>query len=63
MKIKICPKCKTKEVIKDLSEYDLELGCINYCGVARSKYVVIIDNKPIIAETKQELLIKIKEYK
>lgn len=63
MKIKICPKCKTKDVINDLKDYDLEIGCINYCGIARSKYVVIIDNRPIITDTKEELLRKIKEYK
>jgi len=63
MKIKICPKCKTKDVIDNLKDYDLEIGCINYCGVARNKYVVIIDNKPIITDTKEELLKKIKETK
>lgn len=63
MKIKICPKCKTKDVINELKDYDLEIACINYCGVARDKYVVIIDNKPIITDTKEELLKKIKKTK
>lgn len=60
MKIKLCPKCKTKDIIKDLKDYDLELECINYCGIARGKYVVIMDNKPLIANTKEEILKQIK---
>ena len=62
MKVKICDKCKTKEVINELKKIcDLEIGCINFCGVARNKYVAIINNKPIIEADKKIFLDKIKE--
>lgn len=64
MKIKICDKCKTKEVITDLNEIndiELEIGCINFCGVARNKYVAIINNKPIIEENKNKFVNTIKD--
>lgn len=58
MKVSICPKCKTKEVIKDLEKLniDLKLECINFCGIGRNKYVAIIDNKPIICEDKNKFI-------
>lgn len=59
--IKICPKCKTKDVIHELNYYNLKIECINYCGIAKNKYVAIVDNKPIICETKEEFIKKIKE--
>jgi len=64
MKVKICDKCKTKDVINELKKInglDLEIGCINFCGVARNKYVAIINNKPIIENDKKIFLDKIKE--
>lgn len=63
MIIRVCDKCKSKEVIDDLKKLDveLEIRCINYCGIGRNKYVVVIDHTPIIATDKDELLNKIKE--
>lgn len=58
MKVSICPKCKTKEIIQDLEKLniDLKLECINFCGVGRNKYVAIIDHKPIICEDKDRFI-------
>lgn len=58
MKVSICPKCKTKELIKELEKLNIELNleCINYCGVGRNKYVAIIDQKPIICEDKNKFI-------
>lgn len=61
MVIKICPKCKTKDIIKELKKkYNVIEECINYCGIGRGKYVVLVDNKPIIADTKEEIIKKLK---
>lgn len=63
MIIKICDKCKSKEVINELQNLNvkLDINCINYCGVGRDKYVAIINNKPIICNDKKEFIEKIKE--
>lgn len=63
MKIKICDKCKSKEVIDELKKLgiDLEINCINYCGLGRDKYVAIINNKPIICSERKEFITKIKK--
>lgn len=63
MKVRICDKCKTKEVINELRKLNIELdiNCINYCGVGRDKYVAIINNKSIISSDKNEFIQKIKE--
>lgn len=58
MIVKVCPKCKTKEVIEELKQknIDLKIECIQFCGVGRNKYVAIINNIPIIKDTKEEFL-------
>lgn len=68
MKISICDRCKgtnsvsllkkMKELFPD-SKY--EIGCNNMCGIGRTKVVIIINNKPIIADTEEELIDKIKK--
>ena len=63
MIVKICDKCKSKEAINELKKLDIELeiNCINYCGVGRDKFVAIINNKPIISDNKKDFIDKIKE--
>lgn len=63
MIVKICDKCKSKEAINELKKLDIELeiNCINYCGVGRDKFVAIINNKPIISDNKKDFINKIKE--
>lgn len=61
MKIKVCDKCKSKDIIDYLEKqgHEVIIECINYCGIGRSKYVLLIDNKPLIADTKEEIIKKL----
>lgn len=68
IKISICDKCKYfkhKEVMKEIDanfkniKYDI--GCNNMCGVGMNKYVVILNDRPIIAGTLDELIKKMRE--
>lgn len=68
MIISICNKCKainSLSISKKLKEIypnaRYEIGCNNMCGIGRSKVVVILNNKPIIADTEEELINKIKQ--
>ena len=68
MKISICDKCKginfvslLKEIKELFPNAEFEIGCNNMCGIGRSKVVVIINNKPLIADTEEELINKIKK--
>lgn len=68
MKISICNKCKFfnhQEIINLLNEnfqdIKYEIGCNNMCGVGRNNIVIIVNNKPIIAKTKKELIKKMRE--
>jgi hypothetical protein len=68
MKISICDKCKFfnhKEIIKLLDEnfenINYEIGCNNMCGVGRNNIVLFVNNKPIIAKNKDELIKKIRD--
>jgi len=65
MKVRICDKCISKEVIKELEKEKIELDieCINFCGIGKSKYVAIVNNLPIISEDKEEFINKIKKSK
>lgn len=67
-KIEICDKCKATNIdsivpkIKELSsDIEIKVGCINFCGIGRSKIVVLVDHIPVIGDTEEEILIKIKE--
>ncbi len=67
-KISICDRCKginSISLIKKIKELfpnaEFEIGCNNMCGIGRSKVVVIINNKPLISDTEEELLNKIKK--
>lgn len=67
--LKMCDKCKgtnlqslvpkLKEIVPD-AEFDIR--CHNLCGIGRSKPFVIINHIPVIANTEEELLEKVKEY-
>jgi uncharacterized protein YuzB (UPF0349 family) len=70
MIISICNKCKAinyLSILKKLKEIypdaKYEIGCNNMCGIGRSKVVIILNNKPIIADTEEELINKIKQVK
>ena len=68
MKISICNKCKFfnhKEIIKLLDEnfenINYEIGCNNMCGVGRNNIVLFVNNKPVSAKNKDELIKKIRD--
>lgn len=68
MNIKICDKCKGFDYKKIITEIDklgienkYEIGCNSMCGIGRNNIVVIVNNKPIIVKSVNELLDKIKE--
>lgn len=69
IKISICDKCKSnhlsilKKLKKIYPEAEYKVGCNNMCGIGRTKNVIIFDNKPIIADTEEELINKIKQVK
>ncbi len=69
MTFKICDRCKgtnLKTLVPKLKEIDpkaqIKIGCQNFCGVGRSKSFVIVDYIPIIAETEDELVEKVRKY-
>ena len=63
MKVSICPKCKTKELKKELESLPIELEwkCILYCGVGKNKFVALFNDKPIISNDKEEFLSALKK--
>lgn len=68
MKIKICDKCKRfdyKKLISKLNDnfdnIEYVIGCNNMCGIGRTKAVLIVDNKPVIADNIDDLIQKIKK--
>lgn len=69
MIFKICDKCKATNInslvprLKEIDDKaDIDIRCHNFCGVGRTKPFVIIDHIPVIAETEDELIEKIKEH-
>lgn len=65
--IKICNKCKGTNMktllpkLKELENVSIEIGCHNLCGIGRTKSFCILNNIPIITDTEEELIDKIKE--
>ncbi len=64
---RICNKCKainSKSLISKLKELDdsaeIIIGCQNFCGIGRNKNFVIMNHIPIIADSEDELIEKIK---
>ena len=67
-KFQICDRCKRINVkslsqkIKKLdSDAQIEVGCVNMCGIGRTKCFVILNHIPIIADTEEQLIKNIKE--
>lgn len=63
----ICNQCKAINVnslskkIKALDEHaQIIVGCANMCGIGRTKNFVILNHIPIVAESEEELITKIK---
>lgn len=67
-KIEVCDKCKATNIkslvpkIKSLSsDIEIQIHCIQFCGIGRDKIVVLFDHMPIIGNTEEEVLGKLKE--
>lgn len=65
---KVCNKCKGfnyQSIIEKIKQFDkdatISIGCQNFCGIGRTKAFIILNNLPIIANTEDELIDKIKE--
>jgi hypothetical protein len=50
-----------KEIDANFKNIKYEIGCNNMCGVGMNKYVVILNDRPIIAGTLDELIKKMRE--
>lgn len=64
----ICDKCKgtnKKTLIPKLKEMvpeaNIIIGCANLCGIGRNKSFVILNHVPIIADTEEELIKKVRQ--
>lgn len=62
-KIELCDKCKATNVkslvpkIQSISnDIEIQIHCIQFCGVGRDKIVVLLDHVPIIGSTEDEML-------
>ena len=67
-KIEVCDKCKATNVstlvpkIKSISDdIEVEIHCIQFCGIGRNKIVVLVNHVPIMGDTEEEVIEKIKE--
>lgn len=68
MIFKVCDKCKAVNInslvpkLKEINpNANIDIRCHNFCGVGRSRPFVIIDHIPVIADTEEELIKKVKE--
>lgn len=68
MIIKICDKCKATNIdtllprikkVKPAAE--IEIGCQSFCGIGINKSFAIVDGMPIITDTEDELIEKLKQ--
>jgi len=66
-KIEICDKCKATNInslvpkIKDISDnIEIKIHCIQFCGIGRDKIVVLFNNIPIIGDTEEDIIKKLK---
>lgn len=66
--LKICDKCKgtnIKTLVPKLKELDpqleFDIRCHNLCGIGRTKPFVILNHVPIIADTEEQLILKVKQ--
>lgn len=65
---KVCDRCKATNIqtllpkLKELdSEADIVIGCQNFCGIGATKSFAIVNNIPIITDSEDNLIEKIKE--
>lgn len=65
---RVCDKCKgtnIKTLLPRLKEIDEQaevlIGCQNFCGIGAKKPFVICNHVPIVADTEDELIEKVKQ--
>lgn len=65
---RVCDKCKgtnLNNLLPRLKELDknaeIIVGCQNFCGIGARKPFVICNHVPIVAETEDELIDKVKQ--
>lgn len=65
---RVCDKCRATNIktllpkLKALdNEAEIIIGCQNFCGIGARKSFVICNHIPIVAETEDELIEKIKQ--
>ena len=46
---------------KLVADIKYEIGCNNMCGVGMNKYVIILNDRPVIAASLDELIKKMRE--
>ena len=67
-KVELCEKCKATDAkslvpkIRRISnDIEMQIHCIQFCGVGRDKIVVLLDHVPIIGSSENEIIKKISE--
>lgn len=70
MEYKICDQCKgvnvaslQKKILKIDNAATFDVRCHNLCGIGRTKPFVIVGHIPVIADTEEELIQKLKEIR
>lgn len=65
---RVCDKCKGTNInslLPKLKEIDstaeIIIGCQNFCGIGARKPFVICNHVPIVADTEEDLINKIKD--
>lgn len=61
----ICKGTNVESMIEALQKIDatakIDIRCQNLCGIGRTKPFVIVNHIPVIADTEEELIKKVKE--
>lgn len=65
IKLKICDKCTKNNLNLLLSKLkkltpDIHIGCHNNCALSKNKLFVLVNHKPVQADSIDELIGKIK---
>lgn len=65
---RVCDKCKGTKInslIPKLKELDnnaeIIIGCQNFCGIGARKPFIICNHVPVVADTEDELVEKVKQ--